>query len=224
MEKIKILIADDHPIFREGLCQVLEGENDLEVIARASDGEECVRLAKELVPEIALIDIAMPKLNGLEAAKQIKADLPSIAILILSAYSYESYILASIEMGAAGYILKDTYPRDIVNAIYSIHDGEMIYNLKSAGKILQRLVRREAKDEKDCRNMYNRELNILKMAAEGLTNKEIARKLFISERTVQSHMVNIFRKLKVGSRTEAVVYALSIGLLNLDELSMGKDA
>ena len=224
MGKIRVLVADDHPIFLEGLCRLLENEKDFEVVAKVADGEESVKLSKELMPDVALIDVAMPGINGIEAAKQIKAACPDTAILILSAYDYESYILTSLKTGIAGYLMKGTAPREVINAVRSVHAGEAVYDLKTAGKVLQQLAANQDNGRINFEILHQREVDVLKLAAKGLTNKEIAGMVFISERTVQTHMINIFRKLKVGSRTEAVVYALSIGLLNLDELSMGKDA
>jgi DNA-binding NarL/FixJ family response regulator len=218
MEKIRVLIADDHPAFREGLCRLLEDEKDLECVAKPSDGEEAVRLAKELQPDVAIIDVAMPKLNGIEAAKQIKAACPTIAILMVSAFSYESYMLASLRVGAAGYLLKSAPLRELINAIHSVHAGEGVFDLKVASKILRRLATERGEERKGLEELQRRELEVLKLAAKGMSNKEIAGKLVISERTVQTHLVNIFRKLEVGSRTEAVLHALKEGWLTMDDL------
>ena len=218
MGKIRILVADDHPIFQDGLCQLLEGETDLEVVAKAADGEEAVSLSKELMPDVVVLDVAMPKLDGIEAAKQIKAACPDTAILILSAYGYESYILTSLKTGIAGYLLKGTAPREIINAVHSVHAGEVVYDLKTAGKVLQQLAANKDNGSISFEILHEREVEVLKLAAKGLTNREIAEGIFISERTVQTHMINIFRKLKVGSRTEAVLYALKKGWLNLNDI------
>jgi len=218
MEKIKVLVADDHPVFREGLCQLLEHEEDLECVAKPADGEEAVRLAKELLPDVAIIDIAMPKLNGIEAVKQIKAAHPATAILIVSAFSYESYILASLRAGAAGYLLKSTSLRELTNAIRSVHAGEAVFDFRATSKILRRLADDKGEERRNLEELYPRELEVLRLAGKGLSNKEIARELVISERTVQTHLVNIFRKLDVGSRTEAVLHALKEGWLTLDDL------
>jgi DNA-binding NarL/FixJ family response regulator len=218
MEKIKVLVADDHPVFREGLCQLLEHEEDLECVAKPADGEEAVRLAMELLPDVAIIDIAMPKLNGIEAVKQIKAAHPATAILIVSAFSYESYILASLRAGAAGYLLKSTSLRELTNAIRSVHAGEAVFDFRATSKILRRLADDKGEERRNLEELYPRELEVLRLAGKGLSNKEIARELVISERTVQTHLVNIFRKLDVGSRTEAVLHALKEGWLTLDDL------
>ena len=218
MEKIRVLIADDHPAFREGLCQLIEHEEDLECVAKPADGEEAVRLAIELLPDVAIIDIAMPKLNGIEAARQIKAARPAIAILMVSAFGYESYILASLRAGAAGYLLKNAPLRELTNAIRSVHVGEAVFDLKAASKILRRLADDKGEKRGGLEELQPRELEVLRLAGKGMSNKEIAGELVLSERTVQTHLVNIFRKLGVGSRTEAVLHALREGWLTLDDL------
>lgn len=212
------MIADNHPAFREGLCQLLEGEEDLKCIAKPEDGEEAVRLAKELAPDVAIIDVAMPKLNGIEAAKQIKVACPNTAILMVSAFGYESYVLASLRAGAAGYLLKSAPLRELTNAVHSVQAGEGVFDLKAASKILQRLSAEKGEEKRSPEELHRRELQVLKLAAKGISNKQIASKLSISERTVQTHLVNIFRKLGVGSRTEAVLHALKEGWLTLDDL------
>jgi len=218
MEKIRVLIADDHPAFREGLCQLIEHEEDLECVAKPADGEEAVRLAIELLPDVAIIDIAMPGLNGIEAARQIKAARPAIAILMVSAFGYESYVLASLRAGAAGYLLKNTPLRELTNAIRSVHASEAVFDLKAASKILRRLADDKGEKRGGLEELQPRELEVLRLAGKGMSNKEIAGELVLSERTVQTHLVNIFRKLGVGSRTEAVLHALREGWLTLDDL------
>ena len=218
MKKIRVLVADDHPTFREGLCHFLEGEKDLEVVARPTDGEESVRLAKKLLPDVAIIDVAMPKLNGIEAARQIKAASPTTAILMVSAYAYESYLLASVRVGAAGYLLKNAPVSELISAVRSVRNGEAVFDSKAIGKVLGRLATEPGAESKGLAGLHDREVQILKIAAKGLSNKHIAEKLGISERTVQTHMFHIFRKLEVGSRTEAVLRALREGWLTLDDL------
>lgn len=218
MEKIRVLVADDHPVFREGLRQLLEQEADMECVGGTADGEEAVRLAKELLPDVAVIDVAMPKLNGIEAARQIKAACPATAILMVSAFGYESYLLAALRVGAAGYLLKSAAPRELTNAVRSVHAGEAVFDLKAASKVLHRLAAEKGEERRGLEELQSRELEVLKLAAKGMSNKEIGRELGISERTVQSHLVNIFRKLEVGSRTEAVLHALHEGWLTLDDL------
>ncbi|MFC1925270.1 response regulator [Chloroflexota bacterium] len=215
---IKILIADDHPTFREGLCRFLEEEVDMEIVATPENGEEAVKLAKELQPDVAIIDVAMPKLNGIEAARQIKASHPGIAILMVSAYNYEAYVRAALQAGVEGYVLKSAPIDELVSAIRLVHVGEAVFNMKAASKILRQLVTSEGKERRDLEGLHSRELEILKRVAEGKSNRDIASELFLSERTVQTHMINIFRKLKVNSRTEAVLRALKEGWIVLEDL------
>jgi DNA-binding NarL/FixJ family response regulator len=218
MDKIRILIADDHPTFRDGLCRFIAEESDLEIVGKAINGEEAVRLAKELTPDVAILDVAMPKLNGIEAAKQIKAIYPGIAILMISAFKYESYMLASLRAGAAGYVIKTAPIGDIINSIRLVNTGEAVFDMKVVSNLLSRIATEEGRTKKGLARLQNRELEVLKLAAKGMSNSQIATELVISKRTVQTHMVNIFKKLEVGSRTEAVLHALREGWLIPDDL------
>ncbi|MBI2869008.1 MAG: response regulator transcription factor [Chloroflexi bacterium] len=215
--KIRVLVADDHPALREGLSRLLGDETDMEVVGVAGEGGETVRLARQSSPDVIIMDIAMPGLSGIEAAKQIKETSPDTAILMMTAYDYESYILASLRAGAAGYLLKDTSLRDVVNAVRMVFNGESVFALKATSKLLRRLDPQGSQD-RGTPDLQSRELEILRLAARGISNREIALKLEISERTVQTHLVNIFRKLKVGSRTEAVLRALRLGWLTAEDL------
>lgn len=218
MEKIRVLVADDHPIVRDGLCQLCEVEEDLECIAKVDDGEQAVRMAKELVPDVAIIDIAMPKMNGIEAAKQIKEDCPTTAVLIISAYKYDYYILACLKAGVDGYMLKDTPPAQIVNAVRMTHAGKGVFDLETTGKLMRGLAASKDEGSLGSSELCTRELEVLKLAAKGMGNKEIADRLSISEHTAGSHFAHIFRKLGVQSRTEAILYALKQGWFNIDDL------
>ena len=219
MEKIRLLIADDHPAFREGLALLLQGEEDLECVATSADGIEAVRLAKELQPDVAIIDVSMPNLNGIQAARQIRATCPATAILMISAFDYESYVLASLQAGATGYMLKDRPLRELVSAIRLVSSGDSVLDLKATNTILQFLNSSGDGSAIDFEHLLPRELEVVKLIAKGMNNKDIAEHLFISERTVQTHLVNIFRKLKVNSRTQAVIYALRKGWVTIDNLS-----
>lgn len=217
MKKIRVLVADDHPTFRDGLCRLLEEEDDLEVIGKPADGVETVRLVKELHPDVAIIDVVMPQLNGIEAAKEIKAACPTTAILMLSAYDYESYILASLQAGVAGYISKSTHIGELISSIRLIHSGKAVFNLKGIKKAISH-VSSNREPRKGTMRLQQRELEILGLVARGMTNKAIAAELGISQRTVQTHLFNIFRKLEVSSRTEAVFTALRKGWLTPHDL------
>ena len=223
MDKIRVLIADDHPAFREGLCRLLRDEKDLEVVSVVGDGESAVESAKQFKPDVAIVDISMPKLNGIEAAKQIKEFSSETAVLMVSAYSYPSYVLAALRGGAAGYLLKDTPLSDIINAIRMVNSGEAVFDMKATGKILRRIANDKSNGNRVVEELQPREIEVLNLAAKGVGNKEIATKLNISERTVQTHLVNVFRKLHVSSRTEAVLYALKEGWLTMEDLPDRED-
>ncbi len=217
MEKIRILIADDHTLVREGTRERLEREDDFEVVGEAADGEEAVRLTKQLKPNVAIIDIAMPNLNGIEATKRIKTDHPSTAVLVLSAYDNDQYIYAVLEAGANGYLLKNVRGHQLVDAIRDVRAGEVVLDPHVARKVVQWFssLSRGERVEGLPEHFSERELDVLKLAAKGMSNKEIAAELSLSVRTVQSHLGNIFDKLGVSSRTEAVLRALKEGWISL---------
>lgn len=220
MEKIKILLADDHPAFREGLSRLLSEQDDFIIVGEAVDGEEAVKLANELKPDVAVVDVAMPNLSGIEATKQIKEVCPDTAVLIVSAYDDEPYVINAIEAGAAGYLLKSIRVRELSAAIRAVHNDEMIFDSSAARKVFDSMtVSKDKTSTDELSNPLNRrEFEVLKLAAKGMSNKEIAQELTISIRTVQSHLVNIFTKLNVNSRTEAVLHALREEWIALDDL------
>jgi len=220
VDKIKILIADDHAVVREGTRKILEQEQDLEVIAEAVDGVEAVRMATELKPDVAIMDISMPNLDGIEATRQIKALCPGITVLILTVYDNDQFIFSLLEAGAAGYLLKDIRGRDLVNAVRAVHGGESVLHPSIASKVLNRFVRTPDDSQKGVtfEALSKREKDILRLATRGLSNQEIADQLCISIRTVQGHLTHIFNKLQVGSRTEAVVRGLKEGWITLDDV------
>jgi len=221
MGKIRIVIADDHAIVRQGTRSLLEREKDLEVVGEAGDGEEAVRLIEQLRPDVAIVDIAMPKLNGIEVTRRIKPGCPSTAVLILSAYDDDEYVFALLEAGAAGYLLKDVDSREVVEAVRAVHAGESVLHPVIARKVISRLVSQAAKvgGEKPTVELSEREMEVLKLATKGMSNQDIAKELFISRRTVQGHLTSIFNKLGVGSRTEAIFRAVKRGWLSFEELS-----
>jgi two-component system, NarL family, response regulator LiaR len=220
MSAIRVLIADDHALVREGTRRMLEQEADMQVVGEAGDGEETVKLACELKPDVAIVDISMPKLDGIEATKQIKERCPSVTILILSAYDDDQFIFSLLEAGAAGYLLKSIRSRELVDAVRAVHAGESVLHPSIAKKVLNRFVSSGGKPEaaKPVDVLSDREKEILRLATKGLSNADIAKELYLSVRTVQGHLGHIFNKLQVGSRTEAVVRALKEGWVTLDDI------
>ncbi len=219
-DTISVLLADDHAVVRQGTRELLEREMGIEVVAEASDGREAVQKAIKKLPDVVVMDFAMPELNGIEATRQIKAVAPGVAILVLTAYDSDQYIFAFLEAGAAGYLLKDVQVDELVDAIRAVHGGESVLHPTIARKVINRF----AQPDETAHTVHavldqltERELEVLQLAAKGMSNREIGRQLTISVRTVQTHLTNIFNKMGVGSRTEAVVCALRKGWITLED-------
>ena len=220
MAKIRIVLADDHVILRQGTRQLLEHEPDIEVVGEASNGAEAVELVSKLKPDIVIIDVAMPGMNGIEATKKIKEILPGTKILVLTGYDYDEYIFSLLEIGAAGYLLKDVSGDDLVGAVRAVYQGEPVLHPAVMRKLMNRFktpTTRQTETPIDV--LSEREMEVLKLAVSGKSNKDIADGLNISLRTVQAHMRSIFNKLGVGSRSEAIVSGLKKGWFNLDDIS-----
>jgi NarL family two-component system response regulator LiaR len=215
MKKIRIVLAEDHALVREGIRDLIQQQRDMEVLGEAEDGEQAVKLVNELEPDIVLLDIAMPKLNGIEATKQIKTDHPSVSVLVLTAYDNEELILAILEAGASGYLLKNIRSDELLKGIRSVHMGESVLHPSVLKTVLGRLQANGGAGTGKYR-LTPRELEIVDLGARGLVNKEIAYKLSLSARTVQSHWRNIFTKLGVGSRMEAVMLCLKNQWIRLE--------
>jgi len=220
MASIRILLAEDHVVVRESIRQFLDREPGLEVVGEASDGEEAVQLTAKLKPDVVVMDVAMPKVNGIEATKRIKTLHPATAVLALTAYDYDQYIFALLDVGAAGYLLKDVSTRELTDAIRAVHRGDCVLHPAVARKVLMRF-RGTPSEHEVLGLLTEREAKVLKMAATGMYNKDIAEQLSLSTRTVEAHFGSIFNKLGVGSRTEAVVYALKRGWFSLEDLEIG---
>jgi DNA-binding NarL/FixJ family response regulator len=211
---IKILIADDHPVVREGLFAMLGREHDFEVIGEARDGVEAVNKARELNPDVVLMDLRMPEMDGVEAMRQIRSAMPDVKFIILTTYSDDEYIFSGIEAGARAYLLKDAPREDLFKAIRAVYRGESLIQPVVASKLLDRfseLSRRTPSGE----GLSERELEILRLMAKGAANKEISAQLNIAQSTVKTHIANIFQKLRVNDRTEAVTQALKKGIIRL---------
>jgi DNA-binding NarL/FixJ family response regulator len=220
LKKIRVLIADDHAFVRESTRRILEQEEDLEVVGEAGDGEEAVKLASSCRPDVAIVDVSMPKLDGIGATKQIKELGPGIAVLILSAYDDDQFVFGLLEAGAAGYLLKTVRGQEIVDAVRAVYAGESVLHPAVARKVLNRFARpsTEPKKKEATDVLSDREMEVLKLVTKGLSNKDIADQLCLSIRTVQGHLGNIFNKLQVSSRTEAVVHALKEGWVTVSDI------
>ena len=226
-ERIRVIIAEDHAVVREGTRQLLEREADLEVVGEAADGAQAVALVERLRPDVAIMDISMPVMTGIEATQRIKASHPNTAVLMLTAYDDDQYVFALLEAGAAGYLLKDVPSAEVVRAVRSVYAGEPVLHPAIARKVLARFagLAGRAQAPHAARDgevlLTDREQEVLRLAACGLSNAEIAARLYLSIRTVQVHLSHIFNKLGVGSRTEAVIAGLRSGLLRLEDLGEG---
>jgi NarL family two-component system response regulator LiaR len=220
MSNISIVLGEDHLITRQGIRRLLEDEKGLSIVGEASNGEEVVQLVTELKPDVVVMDIAMPKLNGIEATRQIKLIYPRTGVLILSAYDDDEYVFALLKAGAAGYLLKSVSGDELVQAIKAIHNGEPVLDPAIAKKVMNyfKLPDKVPLMDEESEHLSDRELDIIKLAARGLTNKDIADRLHLSYRTIEGHMRDVFNKLGVGSRTEAVLYGLKKGWFTLEEL------
>jgi DNA-binding NarL/FixJ family response regulator len=216
-KKTRILVADDHAIVREGYCKVLEQEADFEVVAEAADGEEAISLTKELEPDIVLLDIRMPNINGIEATKQIKEACPNVTVIILSAYDDDQFVFSALEVGAAAYLLKSSRGREIVASIRAVCRGESVLHPSITRKVIERSISAANKPVQKERvgRLSEREKEVLTLATKGLSNKDIAKELSITIRTVQAHFTSVFNKLSVNSRSEALLLGLKEGWLSL---------
>ena len=222
--KTRILIADDHAVLRGGLRQLLERERDFKVVGEAGDGKEAVSLSSELKPDIIIMDIVMPEISGIEATKLIKQANPATAVLIFTAYSDIRYILGLLEAGACGYLLKNARSSEIAGAIRAVRSGESVLDSVVTHKLLQRAVGLSGDTNEGMTEgqLTARETEVLRLAARGMSNKDIAEKLFLSLRTVKAHLTNVFNKMGVGSRTEAIMKGFSKGYITLDDVPLGE--
>ncbi len=212
------MLADDHPLLRKALRDVLEKQADFEIVAEAGDGEEAVKIATELVPDVVLMDITMPKLNGIEATLQIKAKCPNIAVLVLTVHDDSEHILGILEAGAAGYLTKRVFGEEVIHAIHSVVAGETVLSAEIFQQVLKHAMRYATKPITIAvgEKLTVREIEILNWAAKGKSNKDIAAELNLSQATIKSYLSDIFAKLEVASRTEAVIIGLRVGILTLE--------
>jgi len=216
MSTLRILLADDHTIVRHGLRKILEENRDWQVVAEAGDGREAVRLAGDLQPDVAILDIGMPLLNGIEATRQIARKVPEVRILILSMHSDEAYIIQALQAGASGYLLKDTADAELIDAVMAVTRGKSFFSPAVARVMLDDYVRRL--QERGITDRYDtlseREREIFQLIVEGRTNKEIAEMLGVSPSTIETHRAHIMEKLDVHSAVEMVLYAVRKGIIS----------
>ncbi len=218
MKKVKLLVADDHKIFRQGIKKLLEEEPDLQVVGEAADGREAVKKATELKPDVILMDIAMANLNGLEATKQIKKVLPDVKVIMLTMHKNEEYVLQSFQAGASGYILKEGAVEELVSAIRSIHQDKSVLSPSISKTLIDAYLRKmeTGKTETPFDLLTDREREVLQLIAEGYTNREVAKSLFISVKTVEAHRAHIMQKLNIHEIAKLVKYAIQKGLVDLN--------
>lgn len=209
--KIKVLLADDHQMVRAGIRQLLESTKDIQVLAEAGDGEEARTLIQKHKPDVAVLDIQMPKATGIEVTHWVRANLPEVGLLILTAYDDEPYVMAVLQAGANGYVLKTAKPNELIQAVRDVHEGKSALDPAITKKLMANLFKAETKIVDP---LTDRELDVLQLAAKGFTNKAIGIQLHISDRTVQGHLAHIFDKLQASSRTEAVMRGVSLGLIS----------
>jgi two-component system response regulator NreC len=214
MRKIRILIADDHSIVREGVRMILDGQEDFEVIGEASTGRQALEEARRLKPDVVVMDISMPDMNGIEATTKVRAELPQTQVMGLTMHEDESYVFELLKAGAAGYVLKRAAAEDLVTAVRAAHQGEAFLYPTVAKLVVQDYLQRAtAQDQAALDGLTGREREVLTLIAEGLTNQEIAGRLYISIKTVQTHRAHIMEKLNLHDRTELVRYAIRKGLI-----------
>ncbi|MFT4417302.1 response regulator [Fredinandcohnia humi] len=209
---IRVLIADDHHVVRRGLLFFLKTQKDIEIVAEATNGQEAVQLAESLTPDVILMDLVMPIMDGIEATRQIKEKLPKINILILTSFSDQDHVIPAIRAGATGYQLKDIEPDQLVEAIRAVYRGESQLHSKVTNHVMTHLMNGDKKEESLLDELTKREIEVLSEIAKGKSNKEIAASLVITEKTVKTHVSNILSKLELQDRTQAALYAVKHGL------------
>ncbi|HSJ52700.1 MAG TPA: response regulator transcription factor [Anaerolineae bacterium] len=215
-ERIRILLVDDHAIVRKGLRALLVTEPGLEVVGEAENGQQAIAEARRLCPDVVLMDLVMPGMDGLEATRRIVAEQPEVRILVLTSFAADDKVFPALKAGALGYLLKDSGPEELVQAIQQVHRGESSLHPSIARRLLQELA---GPGQQDAVSgvLSPRELDVLRLLAQGWTNREIAERLGIGEATVRTHVSSILSKLNLGSRTQAALYALRVGLASLSD-------
>ncbi|MFP4498118.1 MAG: response regulator [Vulcanimicrobiota bacterium] len=224
MKRIKVLIADDHGLFREMLYHTLSDEEDIEVVGQAVDGMEAMEMTRRYKPDILLLDISMPRMDGIETTQKLISEMPQTKIVILTAHDNDEYVFKLIKAGAIGYLMKDTSSEEVVNAIRVAFSGESLIQPRVARKIINKLSnlldKKESKKARQCKKslaqLTEREKEVLGLVGQGLNNKEIAAQLFISDATVKTHVMNCMHKLNIRDRVELALFAVQTGLASLE--------
>ncbi len=216
-EHIKVILADDHDMVRQGIRRFLEEAGDISVVAEAEDGAEAIRLTEAHRPDVVVLDIRMPKMTGVEAARRIKELFPAMRVLALTAYDDDPYIFALLQAGADGYVLKTASADELIQAVHTVHRGESALSPQIASKVVRQATQGRPEGAADqIEALTTRELDVLRLVAKGLTNREAGRELGISHRTVQGHLASIYGKLNASSRTEAVTEGLRRGWIVIE--------
>lgn len=214
-DQIRVLLADDHAVVRAGICQFLDQAPDIRVIAEAEDGQAACALIQEHIPDVAVLDIQMPKATGIEVTRWVRANFREVGVLVLTAYDDDPYVMAVLQAGANGYVLKTAAPTEIVQAVRDVNEGKSALDPIIAHKLMAQIAgHRTGKPEYE--SPTERELEVLALAGKGFTNKAIGVQLGISDRTVQGHLAKIYGKLQVNSRTEAVMRGVSLDLISAE--------
>lgn len=216
-QEIRVVLADDHAVVRQGIRRFLEETDDITVVAEAGDGAEAMRLVEEHRPDVAVLDIRMPEVTGVEAARRIRGRFPEVRILALTAYDDDPYVFALLQAGADGYVLKTASADELIHAVRTVYRGESALSPKIASKVVRQATSRRPEGAADqVEALTSREIDVLRLVAKGMTNREVGRELDISHRTVQGHLANVYGKLGVNSRTEAVTKALKRGWIVIE--------
>ncbi len=217
MDKISILIVDDHTLFRKGICKMLEGEEDIQVVGEASTGHEALAQARALMPDVILMDIKMPDLDGVEATRILHSEMPHTGIIFCTMFQDDEFVFAGLKAGGRGYILKESEPDTMLRAIRAVAQGESLLSPAIAQKVLRQFSALPGEETRApfCEDVTDREREVLVLIGQGHSNKEIAQQLSLSEKTIKNHLYNVFSKLHVNDRTQAVLYAIRKGLVDL---------
>lgn len=215
MERLGILLVDDHPVVRRGLRTFLELEPDFEIVGEAASGEEAVKAVESTLPDVVLMDLVMPGLDGIEATRLIRAASPSTKVIVLTSFAEDDKVFPAVRAGATGYLLKDVEPTELANAVRAAHRGEARLHPAVAAKIIREVSEGTPTPQTD--GLTDREVQVLTLIARGMSNREIARELVVAEKTVKTHVSNILQKLQLADRTQAALYAVKRRLVDLDD-------